>query len=119
MPNVMAALTNIGGALCSTSTTIVACSNAAKTQKPLKFVGVPQTSEPISTVTGPMFAILWRHVEEILLFNRFFPIVDTFLSCEDFARERLCDGAQMAIFASFFASCISSEPRAAHLRPAF
>jgi len=27
----------------------------------------------------------------------------------------LCDGAKMAIFAS----CISSEPRAAHFRPAF
>jgi len=27
----------------------------------------------------------------------------------------LCDGAEMAIFAS----CICSEPRAAHFRPAF
>jgi len=31
----------------------------------------------------------------------------------------LCDGAQMAIFCIIFASCISSEPRAAHFRPAF
>jgi len=30
-----------------------------------------------------------------------------------------CDGAQMAIFGDFFASCIFSEPRAAHFRPAF
>jgi len=28
-------------------------------------------------------------------------------------------GAQMAIFRIIFASCISSEPRAAHFRPAF
>jgi len=30
----------------------------------------------------------------------------------------LCDGAQMAIFGNFFASCIFSEPRAARFRPA-
>ena len=30
----------------------------------------------------------------------------------------LCDGAQMAIFGDFFASCISSELRAASFRPA-
>jgi len=30
----------------------------------------------------------------------------------------LCDGAQMAIFGDFFASCIFSEPRAARFRPA-
>jgi len=30
----------------------------------------------------------------------------------------LCDGAQMAIFGDFFASCISSEPRSAGFRPA-
>jgi len=27
----------------------------------------------------------------------------------------MCDGAQMAIFGDFFASCIFSEPRAAHV----
>jgi len=31
---------------------------------------------------------------------------------------KLYDGAQMAIFGDFFASCISSEPRAAGFRPA-
>jgi len=33
-------------------------SNAAKTRKPLKFAGVPQTTEPISAVSRPKFAIL-------------------------------------------------------------
>ena len=32
---------------------------------------------------------------------------------------KLWDGAQMAIFGDFFASCIYSEPRAAHFRPTF
>jgi len=31
----------------------------------------------------------------------------------------LCNGAEMAIFGDFFASCIFSVPRAAHFRPAF
>ena len=34
------------------------CSNAAKTRNPLKFVGVPQTNETISAVSGPKFTIL-------------------------------------------------------------
>jgi len=44
----------------------------AKTWNPLKFVGVPQPPETISAASGPKFAILWGHVEEILLFNKFF-----------------------------------------------
>jgi len=41
-------------------------------QNPLKFLGVPQTGKPISAVSGLKFAILWGHMEEILLFNKFF-----------------------------------------------
>ena len=50
-------------------------------------------------------------MEEILSFNNFFPIVDICLSCEDtwYSQIKLCDGAQMAIFGVFFASCIFSE----------
>ena len=65
MPNVMVALPNTGGALCSTPQSLAdahyltaVCSNAAKTRKPLKFAGVPQTGKPISGASGPKFAIL-------------------------------------------------------------
>jgi len=61
MPNVMVTLPNIGGV-----------SNAAKTQKPLKVAGVPQTPEMISAASGPKFTILWGHVEDILVLNKFF-----------------------------------------------
>ena len=54
MPNVMVALPNIGGALCS------------KPQKPLKLAGVPQTGKPISAASGPKFTIFWGHLEDIL-----------------------------------------------------
>ena len=92
MPNVMVALLNIGGALCSTPQSLpdvhyyMPSSNAAKTRKPLKLAGVPQSPETISAASAPKFTILWAHMEEILLFNKFFPIVDTCLSCEDIGR---------------------------------
>jgi len=45
----------------------------------------------------------------------FFPIVDTCLISEDIARRSCAIVPKWR----FFASCISSEPRAAHFRPAF
>jgi len=76
----------LNAAVWLTPTTRVPSSNAAKTRNPLKLPGVPQTNETISATNGPKFTILWGHVEEILLLNKFFPIVDTCLSCEDIAR---------------------------------
>ena len=63
MTHMMAALPNIGGALCSTPQSLddvhrVLCSNAAKTRNPLKFAGVPQTPEPTSAASGPKFTLL-------------------------------------------------------------
>ena len=77
MPNVMVALPNIDGALCSTPQSLadadyyMPCSNAAKTRNQLKFAGVPQTNETISAASGPKFTILWRHMEDILLLKFF------------------------------------------------
>ena len=45
---------------------------------------------------------------EILLLNKFFPIVDTCLSCEDIARES-CAMVPMAIFASFLRTVFSAS----------
>jgi len=38
----------------------------------LKFAVVPQTTGSISAASGPKFTILWGHVEDILLLNKFF-----------------------------------------------
>ena len=65
MPNVMVALPNIGGALCSTPQALAysLCPvdavqyNAAKTRNPLKLAGVPQTNERISATRGPKFTV--------------------------------------------------------------
>jgi len=65
MPNMMAALPNIGGApsvqrckVWLTRTAGVLCSNTAKMQNPLKLAGVPQTTGPISAASEPKFTIL-------------------------------------------------------------
>jgi len=64
MPNVMAALPNIGGPSVQhckvwlTPNTRVLCSNAAKMRNPLKLAGVPQKTGPISAASGPKFTIL-------------------------------------------------------------
>jgi len=78
MPNVMVALSNIGGAICLTPQSLadahywMPCSNAAKTRNQLKFAGVPQTGQPMSAVSGSKIAILWEHAEEVLMLNNFF-----------------------------------------------
>ena len=62
----------LNAAVWLTPTTRVPCSNAAKTRNQLKLAGVPQTNETISAASRPKFTILWGHLEEILLLNRFF-----------------------------------------------
>jgi len=125
MPNVMVALPNIDGALCSMPQSLadahyyMPCSNAAKTRKPLKVAGLPQTPETISAASGPKFTILWAHVEEILLLNKYFSDCRYMPQLRRHSPTKSWDGAQMAIFCVIFVSCIFSEPRAAHFRPAF
>ena len=115
--NVMAALPNAGGALCSMPQSLAdahycsAVSTAAKMQNPLKLAGVPQTTGLISAASRPKFTILWGHLEEVLLL---FSTVDMCLSCEDIARQ----SCTMVRRWRFFASWIFHEPRAARFRPA-
>ena len=80
------------------------------------FAWVPQTRQQISAASRPKFTILWRHVEEISMFNKFFfRFVDTCFSCEDTARQ----SCAMVPKWRFFVSCIFSQPRAAHFTHAF
>ena len=72
-----------------------------KTRYPLKYDGVPQTRQSISAVSGPNFTILSGLVEEVLLLNKFFPIVDTCLSCEDMARQSCATVPRWRFLATF------------------
>jgi len=58
-------------------------------------------------------------VEEILLLNKFFSDYRYMPLLRRYSPTELWDGAQMATFWRFLASCIFSEPRAACFRPAF
>jgi len=56
------------------------CANTQRDGRPaeyrwcrlLKFAGVPQAPEWISAISGPKFTILWGHVREVLLFNKYY-----------------------------------------------
>jgi len=66
-------------------------------------------------VRRPKFTILWWHVGEVSVFNKFFSDCRYMPQLQRFSSTKLCDGAEMAIFAS----CIFTEPHAAHFRHAF
>jgi len=115
MPNVMVELPNIGGALYSMPQSLadahyyMPCSNAAKMRNQLKFGGVPQTNEMISAASGPKFTILWGHLEDILLLNKFFLIVDTCFSCKDIARQSCAMVPRWRFLATFLCHVFSAS----------
>ena len=93
MPNVMAALPNIGGGLCSTPQfgwhPLVECRAVTLPRRETRWnlLGCPKLtkwSQPLlgrsSTYCKDMW---WRYC----CLTSFFPIVDTSLSCEDIARQ--------------------------------
>jgi len=73
---------------------------------------LPDRSQPLVGRSSPYCGDIWRRY---CCLTSFFPIVDTCLSCEDTARQ----SCAMVPRWQFFGSCISSEPRAPHFRPAF
>jgi len=113
MPNVMAALLNVGGALCSTPQTLVDAyyssavqCNAAKMRNPLKLflLGCPKRanrSQPLVGLTAELHHIVktWgRH----WCLTSFFPIVDTCLSCKDISRQSCAMVPRWWIFGNFW-----------------
>jgi len=124
MPNVMVTLPNIDGALCSTPQSLADAhyempgSNAAKTRNPLKFAGLPQTTGSISAASGPSSPYYEDSWRTYCCLTCFFPIVDTCLSCKDITRQSCVMVPRWRFLATFFASWIFSELRAARFRPA-
>ena len=114
MHNVMVALPNIGGALCSTpqfgwrpllewrAVTL------PRREGRWNLQGVPQTGQPISAASRSKFTILWGHVKDILLLNNFFRLSICALIAK-ISPSKLCDGAQMAIFATFLRPVFSAS----------
>ena len=97
------------------------CINAVKTRNPLKFAGVPQTTASISAASGLKFTILWGHVEDILLLNKFFFIVDTCLSCKDIAQQSCAMVPRWRFLATFLRPVFAASrvQRISDLHPKF
>jgi len=107
-----ARLPNIGGALCSTPQSLADAhylTTAAKTRNPLKLAGVPQTRQRISAASGSMFTILWGHLEDILLLNKFSSDCRYVHWLRRYSPTKLCDGAKMAIFGDFLGPAFSAS----------
>ena len=94
----------------------VPCSNAAKTRKPLKFAGVPNSPTGLSRYCAEVPNIVGTCGGDFCCLT-IFPIVNTCLSCEDIARQ-ICAMVPKCCILAVFGSCISSELHAAHFRPA-
>ena len=128
MPNVMVALPNIGGALCSMPQSLADAYyltavqyNAAKTRKPLKLAGCPKLtkrSQPLVGLSSPYCGDMWRRY---CCLTSFFPIVDTCLCCEDIARESCAMVPRWRFFASFLRPVfsVSHMQRISHLHSKF
>jgi len=69
-------------------------------------------SQPLVGQSSPYCEDVW---ERYCCLTSFFPTVDTCLSCKDIALQ----SCAMVPRWRLFGSCISSEPCAAHFRPAF
>ena len=116
MPNVMAALPNTGGALCSTPqrwltpTTRVPCSNAAKTRNPLKYAGVPKLANGSQALVGRSSLYYEGMCRRSCCLISFFRLsTQTYL--RRYSPINLWDGAQMALYWRFF--CVLYFQRAA------
>ena len=91
------------------------CSNTARRESRWNLQGclkLANRSQPLVGLSSPYYADMLRRYRCL---TGFFPIVDTCLSCDDAARQ----SCVMVPKWRFFASCIFSEPRAAHFRRAF
>jgi len=116
--NVMATLPNTGGALCSMPQ--CGCAVTLPRRKThWNLTGCPKLtkqSQPLVGRSSPYCKDMWGRY---CCLTSFIPIVNACLSCEDIAQQSCAMVRRWRFFCIIFASCISSEPRAAYFRPAF
>jgi len=106
MPNVMAALPNIRGSLCSTPQSLADAHYCRAVTLPRRethwdLQGCPKLmkqSQPLVGQCSPYYKDMWRRY---CCLRNFFPIVDTCLSCEDTARQSCAMVPRLRFFASF------------------
>jgi len=100
MPNVMAALPNIGGALCSMPQfgwrRLLECRAVTLPRRETcwNLLGCPKLPNWSQLLRGPKVTIFWGHVEEVLLFNKFFSDCQCVPSLRRYNPTKLCDAVQ-------------------------
>jgi len=82
----------------------------------LGFPKLANRSQPLVGRSSPYCEDIWRRYCRL---TSFFRMSTYALVAKTYSHTKLCDGAQMVIFGVIFASCIFSEPRAAHFRHTF
>ena len=97
------------------SRSLLDCRAVTLSRRELGCLKLPNRSQPLMGRSSPYCGDSWR---TYCCLKFFFLIVDMCLSCEDIARQS-CVMVPRWRFLATFASCIFSEPRAAHFRPAF
>ena len=68
----------------------------------------PKPANGSQPLVGTKFIILWGHVEEILTFKKFFPIVDKCLSCENITRQSCATVRRWRIFGDYLRPVFSA-----------
>ena len=120
MPNVMAALPNIGGALCSTPQfgwrPLLQCRAVTLPRSETRWnlqgcTKIPDRSQPLVGRSSPYCENMCRRYCCLI---SFFPIVDMCLSCEDIARQ-ICAMVPRWRFLATFLRPVFSASRAQHV----
>jgi len=116
MPNVMAALPNIGSALCSTPQSfadahLLECRAVTLPSRETRWnsLGCPRLtkrSQPLVGRSSPYCEEMWGRYCCLTIF---FPIVDTLLSCEDIARQSYAMVPRWQIFGDFLRPVFSAS----------
>jgi len=115
MPNMMVALPNKDPSVqrCKvwlTSTTRCRAVTLPRRETHSNLEGCPKMVNRSQPLLSRKFTILWGHVEDILLLNKFFPIVDTYLSCkEDIARQSCAMGPRWRFLVTFLCPVFSAS----------
>jgi len=107
MPTAMVALPNIGGTFCSTLQSLA----HAWLETSWNLQGrpkLPNRSQPLVGQSSPYYEDMWS---TYCCSTSFFPIVDTYLSCEDIARQSCAMVPTLRFLATFLrpvfsASCV-------------
>jgi len=115
MPNVMVALPNTGGALCSTPQSLanayyyMPCITRPRRETRWNLQGwlkLPDRSQPLVGLSSPYCGDMWR---PYCCLTSFFPIVNTCLSCEDMTRQSCAMVPRWRFLATFLRPVFSAS----------